>query len=91
MRRRTVCVAYLVACGLALTGSAAAASGLLDGAPARMAHIAALALGAPWTLLAREVAGAGPVGALAMTAAAMALNLAILSAVRKRFASRRSQ
>jgi hypothetical protein len=89
MRPKTVCLAYLAACAVSLVGAALAAAGWLGGAPARTAQIVALGLGAPWTLLAREVAGAGPVGALAMTAAAMALNLAILAAVRKRLASRR--
>ncbi|WP_337185600.1 hypothetical protein [Phenylobacterium sp.] len=54
----------------------------------RAANVAVFGLSAPWSLLAHQVAGAGPVGRLVMSAAAMALNLAIFRAILRRFRRR---
>ncbi|MDZ4373178.1 MAG: hypothetical protein U1C74_17380 [Phenylobacterium sp.] len=89
MTRRTVCVAYVVACGAALATAALGSAGWLQVEARRAADLVVIVLGLPWSLLARQVPGAGPVGHLVMGAAAMALNLAIVSTAARGLARRR--
>ncbi|ODT89866.1 MAG: hypothetical protein ABS78_00580 [Phenylobacterium sp. SCN 70-31] len=85
MTGRLACIAYVAACAAALAAGAVVAVGWMGPGPGRVALAVVFGLSLPWSLLAYEVAGAGPVGRLVMSAAAMALNLAIAGAVVARF------
>lgn len=85
---RAVCAAYVAACVLTLLLTAATGLGWLARGPAgTLADV----LGAPWSLFVSLMADpGGAVGELVLVAAAMALNLAIIFAVGRWLAGRRT-
>ena len=82
---RTLFWLYLLACLVALALVPATGAGLL--APNPFAALPAVVLGLPWSPLATALApqGLGVAGNLALVAAGMALNLALLRLLCRRF------
>ena len=83
--------AYVIACVLALGWIPATAYGLFGIAPNPFAALGAVILGLPWSPLAALIAGdSGAALSVALIAAGMALNAALLRWLCRRIARRRA-
>lgn len=82
---RAVCTAYVSVCIVALLLTAATGLGWLARGPAGALSDV---LSAPWSLFVGQMQDPGAVGELVLVAAAMALNLAIISSIGKWIARR---
>lgn len=84
---RAVCRVYVVACAATLVLLVVRAAGWLE-VPGRPGVFLADVLGMPWSLLVAQMSDPGAFGKVALVAAAMALNLAIIFQVGRWLARR---